>query len=101
MMEVAGPLIETFADELRSETRQLLQTVNGVEPAISRLALSSAPFGVRSELIAYGLGEDDPSGSFQLTALGEAILLSLPPLSAEEKLTVAAHADQALAAHVA
>ncbi len=83
---------------MRAETRELLQAIKDVAPPIRRLALSSAPFGVRSELMAYQLGQDDTSGvdGFLLTTLGEAVLEAIPPLSEKSRELVAKRAEEAL-----
>lgn len=87
-----------IAAELRPETRELLQAIKGATPAIRRLALNSAPFGLRSELMAYGLSEDctPAGGGLRLTTLGESVLEAIAPLGEEEREQLAQRAEQAL-----
>lgn len=87
-----------IVNELRDETRELLQAIKDVAPPIRRLALSSAPFGVRSELMAHQLGQDDSAGDdgFLLTTLGEAVLEAVRPMSEEGRQLVAQRAEEAL-----
>jgi hypothetical protein len=92
-----GAELEAGLHGLRPPTLSLLRALVTATPEMRRLVLTTAPAGVRFELMAAGICEEpDDARGLQLSAVGEAALELLSPLDDEEQRELGAEAARAV-----